>query len=318
MGAKNAELHSSVSCRTLVQRPMTTMPPPLPPPFDLSRSILDAVSAQVAVLDAEGRIVQVNRAWEQFAKANGADGDVAWVGQNYLAACGGAAAAADDPTPSLAVAGIRSVLAGHRDEYTLEYPCHGPHEPRWFQMRARRMSTPREGFYCVVWHENITVRVLAEQHLLVEREVDRQSGLANRRRLERQWALMWERSRPTRSPLALLWVEVQPGAAASADPGADEAGRPWRRLGAALQALGGHADAMAARYDGDRLVLVVPGAAEATAEALPQAWRDALDEQSRAEPLAAAPPCRVWSRLVRPDAAQSPRQALAALAACPA
>ena len=43
-------------------------------PFErFARSILDGLSAHVAVLDASGTIVATNEAWKAFAVANGAD-----------------------------------------------------------------------------------------------------------------------------------------------------------------------------------------------------------------------------------------------------
>src|SRR6266508_6179130 len=54
-------------------------------------------------------------------------------------------------------------MAGQRDEFELEYPCHSPEERRWFILRATRFAG--EPVRVVVVHENITERKQAEEAL---------------------------------------------------------------------------------------------------------------------------------------------------------
>jgi hypothetical protein len=81
----------------------------------------------------------VNRTWRQFADANGFAGANYGIGTNYLsicdAACGSPAA---DATP--VADGIREVINHSRDEFRWDYPCHAPHQKRWFQMRVTRLD----------------------------------------------------------------------------------------------------------------------------------------------------------------------------------
>jgi len=141
----------------------------------LTAAAFDALPAQVAVLDAEGVIVETNRSWAEFGRDNGARGTSEMVGEDYLAVCEtdedcGTATGADgdeaaagtdeDETATEAAAGIRAVLAGERAEFTLEYPCHSPEERRWFLMRV----IPLEGRPgALVMHVDITGRVVAER-----------------------------------------------------------------------------------------------------------------------------------------------------------
>lgn len=74
---------------------------------------------------------------------------------------------ADDSTYARQAArGLRRVLQGERDTFTLEYPCHSHEERRWFLMHASRFVVDRAA-YLVVAHEDITVRKTVE--LRVER-----------------------------------------------------------------------------------------------------------------------------------------------------
>src|SRR3712207_4494822 len=52
-----------------------------------ARSVLDGLSAHVAVLDDSGTIVAANDAWKAFAGANGADPVRVSEGADYLGVC---------------------------------------------------------------------------------------------------------------------------------------------------------------------------------------------------------------------------------------
>jgi len=129
-------------------------------------AILDALSAQIAVLDQEGGIVTANQSWQHFARENGNEscwpipatsGDI-----NYLAVCqaatGSAAASALQ-----AHDGITAVLSGQTPSFTLEYACHADQQQRWFRMSV----TPLEGG-AVVAHTDFTEFKQAEE--LVRRQ----------------------------------------------------------------------------------------------------------------------------------------------------
>jgi signal transduction histidine kinase len=125
-------------------------------------TLFDSLGAHIALLDPQGVIVAVNRAWEEFALANGASQrSVSSVGQNYLSACGSATATPSDTHDAAAREGIASVLAGRLPQFELEYPCHAPNEQRRFLMRVSPLMGEHPG--AVVSHENITPRWRLEQ-----------------------------------------------------------------------------------------------------------------------------------------------------------
>jgi PAS domain S-box-containing protein len=131
---------------------------------ELQRAILDALPANIALLDASGVILAVNESWRRFGAANAAAGDDFYVGRNYLAIC----EATDGECAGearAAAAGIRSVLRGEIPEFSLEYPCHSPVEQRWYRLVATPLS-PGASVGAVVMHLNVTERKLAELALL--------------------------------------------------------------------------------------------------------------------------------------------------------
>lgn len=128
-----------------------------------SRETLDALTTSIAILDETGAIVEVNRSWREFARANGVDPARVSEGVNYLAVCD-AALGEDAEEGSMVASCIRSIMRGERDFYVIEYPCHSPDEKRWFTVRITKFNG--EGpLQIVVAHENITERKLAEEEL---------------------------------------------------------------------------------------------------------------------------------------------------------
>ena len=126
-------------------------------------AILDAVPAQIALIDSMGTIVSVNGGWKQFGEANGLWGGTYAVGANYLTVCEQARGPFAQEAAA-AAQGIRLVLDGARDSFQLEYPCHSPTQQRWFLLRATAVAKgPLQG--AVLMHTDITLRVTAAQAL---------------------------------------------------------------------------------------------------------------------------------------------------------
>lgn len=115
---------------------------------------VDALTAHLAILDERGTILAVNSAWRRFAEENGLKWADYGLGRNYLAV---AEAAVGDSVPGAlgAAAGIREVMAGQQDEFSIEYPCHGPHEQRWFILHVSRFTSGGK-VRLVTAHENIS------------------------------------------------------------------------------------------------------------------------------------------------------------------
>lgn len=117
----------------------------------------------LAVLDENGIILFVNKAWCQFAETN----DLAWddygVGRSYLEVC--EVAEGDNAIEArAALKGIHGVMTNQQNEWSLEYPCHSPAERRWFFMYVFRYED-NGNFRTAVIHMNITGRKLDEEKL---------------------------------------------------------------------------------------------------------------------------------------------------------
>ncbi len=118
------------------------------------QSIIDGLAEHISVLDANGVITMVNKAWKEFARDNGSvSGEQTGMGVNYLDAYE-MNLVSEDATAVAAARGIREVLKGDRAHFSIEYPCHSPYEERWFVMHASTLHGEQAG--AVVSHVNIT------------------------------------------------------------------------------------------------------------------------------------------------------------------
>ncbi|MDD5114791.1 MAG: PAS domain S-box protein, partial [Methylobacter sp.] len=128
-------------------------------------SVLNSLTSHIAVLDAQGVIIAINNAWQQFAKENSSlEFSLDMLGVNYLESCKNATNNFYEDEANAAYTGIMEVLSGERGIFHLEYPCHSPNKERWFHMTV----SPLKGSQCgvVVNHLNITERKQAERVLI--------------------------------------------------------------------------------------------------------------------------------------------------------
>jgi hypothetical protein len=99
----------------------------------LFKQLFDAHPANVCMLDLSGHILAVNAAWMEFARENELPPDYTFEGRSYLETCT-AAAQAGDSHASAALTGLLDVMTTGRRNFSITYPCHAPHERRWFKL----------------------------------------------------------------------------------------------------------------------------------------------------------------------------------------
>lgn len=108
------------------------------PGEQFNQDILNSLTAHIAVVDREGRIIAVNEAWQRFGVENGVKDSAAGVGANYFAIAIAAGAAEIE-------AGLRAVSLGQLPHFQMEYPCPSPTEPRWYLLNAVPLRGPGRG-----------------------------------------------------------------------------------------------------------------------------------------------------------------------------
>ena len=129
----------------------------------LIETTMNSLPLEIAVLDGEGTILSVNRAWREFAEANSADLNRVSPGANYLSFCTGADSAASNEG-TVAAAGLSAVLAGTLERFEFAYRCETPAGSRFFACHAAPIRNHPQARMVVV-HEDTTERTEAEEKL---------------------------------------------------------------------------------------------------------------------------------------------------------
>lgn len=117
------------------------------------RCVLNSLPAQVAVLDDLGVVTTVNAPWDYFAIENGGSPSQLSEGANYLEVCRRSSAAGDRDAQK-ALAGLETLIAGHQQEFMMEYPCRTGLGELWFMMHAKRITQGFQGM--IITHVDIT------------------------------------------------------------------------------------------------------------------------------------------------------------------
>ena len=126
-------------------------------------AILNALPSHICLLDPNGRIITINRSWRSFALLNKWPDPELATERNYLQICESATGPGAEEAHRTA-AGIRAVLSGVSEGFTLEYPCDTPDGKLWFQVVIAPVGETRPRG-AVVMHIDITERKLAEERL---------------------------------------------------------------------------------------------------------------------------------------------------------
>lgn len=125
--------------------------------------LMNVMPLHIAILNASSVILAVNQAWRDFALANASNIDGLCEGANYLAVCTNAKDVNAEGADHF-VSGMKQVLNGQLQEFSIEYPCHSPSEKRWFIGKITRFFA-NGAFRIIVTHENITQRKQMEENL---------------------------------------------------------------------------------------------------------------------------------------------------------
>jgi DNA-binding CsgD family transcriptional regulator len=130
---------------------------------ELARTVLNSLSAHIAILDQNGVIIETNTAWRNYANNSGLPEDHDDRGINYLAVCDATKGSDADDARKVAE-GIRAVIRGELEEFLYDYPCHSEDSPHWYYMRIIRMKGAGP-VRVVISHEEITALKLTEEAL---------------------------------------------------------------------------------------------------------------------------------------------------------
>jgi len=127
---------------------------------ELIQPLIDALSANVAVLTLDASICAVNAAWRTFADLHGCKSEAYCVGMNYLEVC----TKAQQPCPEAgAVAtSLRSIMSGTTSSYCDHYVLGLADGLHHFKLTISRLGLLLRD-YIVVCHEDVTAAIRLEE-----------------------------------------------------------------------------------------------------------------------------------------------------------
>src|SRR5450432_330227 len=126
--------------------------------------ILNTLPANIALLDGNGYIIDVNDSWRNFADDNGFTGSSYCIGDNYLDISKNASGEEKEDGKKV-TRGIKGVLKNKVKEFVFEYTCDSPKIKRWFRMVGTPLQE-KEYAGAVVMHIDISELRRLEQKRL--------------------------------------------------------------------------------------------------------------------------------------------------------
>lgn len=272
-------------------------------PPEFANVVLDSLTSHISVLDSQGVIIGVNEPWRRFAEDNGGQRGNCYVGESYVEICERALREGDETLRPL-LHGLRSVLDGSLDHFTLEYPCQCPHRLRWFVARVTPCRQRGES-RAVVAHEDITARKEAElalahtqvqlqaaketleksnralqKSLVREQEAARTdglTGLCNRRRFFVLATALLNVAMRYSKPLSLIMLDVDHFKQINDVYGHQVGDMALEEIARRARSHVRDADVLA-RYGGEEFVLILPETDAAGAFRVSEAIRNAVSQ----------------------------------------
>lgn len=244
-------------------------------------STLDALSTHIAIIQENGEIVLVNKAWRNFATANGIDPRTVSEGTNYVTICDSSASECSHDASSFSE-GIKSVLTGNAETFTMEYACHSPDTQRWFVGRVTRF--PGQGpKRAVIAHEDITERKTSEIALArLNKQLESMSNedaltkISNRRHLDRMLSYECSRHARSGSSLALIMLDIDYFKNYNDTYGHVAGDECLQRVAGAISESLRRPTDIAARYGGEEFMCLLPDTSLIGAVSLAETIRRAV------------------------------------------
>jgi len=166
------------------------------------QAVFDSISAQIAVLDDTGTIIQTNAAWQRYASEVDCED---YVGRNYLTVLADLVAQGQEVRQAVA-AGIAALTGGEGPKFYASEPVQGPCGERWFTIKVTPVHD--EAHRLVVTHEDVSVLKRAELASRALANFDTLTGALSRQHLMSLAEQELARSQRYELPLVVLMLDL--------------------------------------------------------------------------------------------------------------
>ena len=234
---------------------------------------LDALPQQIAILNQDGVVVQVNRAWVRAASY-----DVpirAQLGTDYFAACREVQGTCGDQRYAEQICrGLNDVLNGTGEPFALEYAHATQTRTQWFALHIQPLDGPVGG--AVLSQVDISHHKRFEQKMKRLAYNDALSGLPNRHAFFEQAEQMIASAKRQKLELFLLYIDLDGFKRVNDTLGHDVGDALLTALAGRL-ARQTRARDLLARLGGDEFACLLRGEAEGGAAQLVERYAACLD-----------------------------------------
>ncbi|MDR3370166.1 diguanylate cyclase domain-containing protein [Rhodoferax sp.] len=225
------------------------------------QSILNSVTAKIAVLNHEGVIIEVNDAWQQDRVLDGLDQEAgefanSAVGTHFLATCESIGTYAEGSETLSIADGIRAVLGGRLPRFYIEYANHSAQQRRWSSMSVTTMLTA-ESRGAVISIEDITQRVAAQNQVRELAFYDPLTRLPNRRLALERLTQQISHAKRTLHRMGLLFIDLDKFKPVNDTLGHEVGDWLLQNVAQRIQSCLRASDT-AARMGGDEFVILLP------------------------------------------------------------
>jgi diguanylate cyclase (GGDEF)-like protein len=145
----------------------------------ISHEILDALPEHIAIIDRNGTITMTNRAWNEFIRRNIRQAEQLYEGGNYLKVLETLSNKGRKQQADFLL-GIREVLSGAVEEFSMEIFSINDGKKSWFLSRATRLVGVDNDLHVIISHAPITELKKAESEVQKLAYFDNLTGLPNR------------------------------------------------------------------------------------------------------------------------------------------
>jgi len=234
---------------------------------------LDSLPQQLLVLDGEGTVMTVNRAWHEFRELNGLPCEAS-EGNHYRQVLLSDAGIGDSERTMLSE-GIRELLAGRVQQFRQTYAYRVADCALWFELFAVALPPGQRG--AVVSLFDVTQQRQSELDLSVMANHDPLTELPNRRSFELEAERALTLADRRHSPAALVFLDLDDFKAINDSLGHAAGDEVLQHVARRLQHVKRSSDLLA-RWGGDEFVLLLPDMADEEGQSAVERFRSALGD----------------------------------------
>lgn len=137
---------------------------------ELTNNLLSSLNSHIAVIDKDGYILKVNKAWMEFAEQNGVNDVISvGVGANYLQTLLDSMRYSNNDDAEFVYDGIEKIINSQSLMFQHEYRSDSEFEERWFLMTASKLT--ESNGHIVIRHVDITSHKKNELFLVKRKQL---------------------------------------------------------------------------------------------------------------------------------------------------